>query len=70
MVKQKRFLTGAQARVLRTANRHEQISQRDLSVYPKTLGALIKRGYLEQVQLPGKEPYYRITDAGRVALQV
>ena len=69
MTEQNKPLTAAQARVLRAARRYEQISQSDLTVYPKTLDTLIKSSYLEQVQLLDSKPYHRITEAGRVALQ-
>jgi DNA-binding PadR family transcriptional regulator len=63
-------LTDMQKSVLKIAGHHKQISQSRLAVNPATLDILVKRGYLEAVQVPYSEPYYRLTDAGRAALQV
>ena len=64
-------LTDRQKGVLQVASHHKQISQSRLAAYPATLEILVGRGYLEAVQVASySEPYYRLTDAGRAALQV
>ncbi len=69
MTLQDKPLTDTQKSVLKIAGHHKQISQSRLEVHPATLDMLVKRGYLEVVQVPYSEPYYRLTDAGRAALQ-
>jgi DNA-binding PadR family transcriptional regulator len=63
-------LTDMQKSVLKIAGHHKQISQSRLAVHPATLDTLVKRGYLETVPVPYSEPYYRLTEAGRAALEV
>jgi DNA-binding MarR family transcriptional regulator len=63
-------LTDKQKNVLKIAGYHKQISQSRLAVNPATLDILVRRGYLEVVKVPYSEPYYRLTEAGRAALEV
>jgi hypothetical protein len=62
-------LTDTQMGVLRVASNHSQISQSRLASHPATLDLLVRYGYLERIHVPYSEPYFRITDAGRVVLQ-
>jgi hypothetical protein len=62
-------LSDKQRSVLEVASHHAQISQSRLATYPTTLEFLVKGGYLEAIQVPYSEPYFRITDTGRAALQ-
>ncbi len=70
MTLQDKPLTNMQKSVLKIAGHHKQISQSRLGVHPATLDTLVKRGYLEAVQVPYSEPYYRLTEAGRAVLEV
>ena len=70
MMLQDKPLTDTQRSVLKIAGHHQQISQSRLAAHPATVDVLVKRGYLEAVQVPYSEPYYRITDTGRAVLQV
>ena len=66
---QDKQLTHAQQEILRVASHHEQISQSRLAASPGTLDVLIRYGYLDRIEVRYSEPYYRITEAGKVALQ-
>jgi DNA-binding PadR family transcriptional regulator len=70
MTHQDNPLTNTQRSALKIAGHHKQISQSRLAVHSATLDVLLKRGYLEAVQVPYSEPYYRLTEAGRAALEV
>ena len=70
MTLQDKPLTDTQKRVLKIAGHHKQISQSRLAAHPAILDVLVKRGYLEAVQVPYSEPYYRLTEAGRAALEI
>ncbi len=69
MTLQDKPLTNMQKSVLKIAGHHKQISQSRLAVNPITLDTLVRRGYLEAVQVAYSEPYYRLTEAGRAALE-
>jgi DNA-binding PadR family transcriptional regulator len=69
MAEQDRPLTDTQRGVLQVATNHGQISQSRLATHPATLDLLVRYGYLERIQVPYSEPYFRITDSGRAVLQ-
>jgi DNA-binding MarR family transcriptional regulator len=70
VILQNKPLTDTQKGVLKIAGHYKRISQSRLAVHPATLDILVQRGYLETVQVPYSEPYYRLTDAGRAVLEV
>jgi DNA-binding MarR family transcriptional regulator len=72
VIDQDKPLTNTHRGVLSVASHYERISQSRLAsypAYPATLDMLVERGYLERVHVPYSEPYFRITEAGRGALQ-